>query len=835
MDRWERSHGHVGVNAPSWLTFELFRPFFDGGSSAVTPVQARGALLAARRFAARDATAAQHAMVMPASFRQLLVEESRLDRYRASRPTDLADDLASADWRMMTDAYRRRATLDAVDRAGLASWLVAACLPDAVLDVVPADLSPAESEAGEGAVTQYARAMALFQREGITSATQAAFSALVERPAATTAHLQACGVWAYLQARNAPDASAAPELAQRARRVFDELAPQLSTFDYALWRTRIPLREVTIAERLGDLDEAWKLVEQAGAEFDAIEASSPEERSVTTELRRRIIDRRVEIAVKRGDGEAEQTTIEEGIALDPYCVKIRMQEAEAAERRGDLSAALTGFLVAARLGPFGTGFALLRAASCAGRLGLDEVARGLAERAFRAAPRSVKTREALVRACELTGDEALADVVREPAEGYRTVWHYRMYGSYLNLGPAGSPCLYAHNPRYAYEFAVAGDYPTVDLQRVMPPAFRANLAREAGLPEFAVPHPADLPPRLRTPAWEQLCTWIDDFDRSDPHRQLLTCKLLYHLGLRRTLIDLLPDRAAASLHEPAEFNQYVLRELARYAELAGRGKKAPPDLRLELVDQPDCPLYLRFTGATFAVVYAGRDSKSIEDATLWRARAEEYLEAVLASDEFSPFDKVMMHSRFYRGVGFLPFLRGDTVGLVDDMSRAEELARAVVAETPWQDHLRRENLHACLESRSKEALKLGNADLSHRRLEEALAIDPYHPMSNIELAESLGRQERYADAAVYYLRAARLGPYGTALAYHMAGDCLRRTGNDVLAEDSFLQALRVDPYAVSAARGWRRTATPAMATLATEYADGLDEWGALRGAPARAS
>jgi Tfp pilus assembly protein PilF len=122
---------------------------------------------------------------------------------------------------------------------------------------------------------------------------------------------------------------------------------------------------------------------------------------------------------------------------------------------------------------------------------------------------------------------------------------------------------------------------------------------------------------------------------------------------------------------------------------------------------------------------------------------------------------------------------------------------------------------------------MGDNELALRRYEQALAVDPYHPMSNIELAESLAAHGRYAEAACRYLCAARLGPYGTAVAYNMAGECFRKAGEQALAEDCFMQTLRVDPYAVSAARGWRDTAT-ALADVAREYADQLHEWGTQR-------
>lgn len=828
MQRWEFSHGRVGVTAPSWLTFEVHRPYFDGGSSPLTAIQARGPLVAARLFAAREPMAPRQSMVMPASYRQLLVEEARLYRYRVSRPTDLPAELAAPGWQALAQAYQRRDELDDTDRAGLALWLVAACLPDAVLDLVPADRAPTGCAEALPALLQYARATALFQRDGLGPATQAAFAPLVEAPRPTVAHLQACAGWGYLLARHASDWSAAPGHARRAKEIHEELAGGLPAFDRAVWRARLLVREVMLAERGDDLTTAWELLGQARRSLAEGPPTTPEQEQVATEMLRRILDRRVEIAVKRGDRDAEEHSVQKTLKLDPYCVKAWMQAAQAAQRRGELHTALAGFLVAARLGPYGTAFALLQAATCAGRLGDEELARVLCEHAFRAAPRSERTRAALVRACEATGDAALAAVVAPAAEGYRNNWHYRMYAAYLNLGPSQSPCLYASIPTMTYDFAVAGDHPRVTVQRVMPPAFRMNLVRESGLADFAVRDPQQLPGELRTPAWEQLCTWVAGFAGADLHRQYLTCLLLFRLGFRELILRLVPDRPVADLREPVEFYHYHWRDIARYAASVGGRNPQPPTDTFAMVDRPNCPLHLKLAASTFGVVFAARQTKSLADAQRWRDRAQEYLDAVLASDDFTPFEKVMLASRFYRGAGFVPFMRSDPAGTVADMERAEELARAVPAGTPWEEYLKRENLHACLESRSKEAFGLGDVALGHARTEEFLALDPYDPKSHIELAESLVKQERFAEAGSSYLRAARLGPLGTAIAYAMAGECFDRAGKQVLAEDCFVQALRVDPYAVSAARGWRRVAGDGMGGLAREYADQLEQWGTTR-------
>ncbi|MDQ3823154.1 MAG: hypothetical protein M3321_07930, partial [Actinomycetota bacterium] len=99
----------------------------------------------------------------------------------------------------------------------------------------------------------------------------------------------------------------------------------------------------------------------------------------------------------------------------------------------------------------------------------------------------------------------------------------------------------------------------------------------------------------------------------------------------------------------------------------------------------------------------------------------------------------------------------------------------------------------------------------------------------IEMGESLMKQERFAEAGASYLRAARLGPLGTAIGYAMAGEQFERAGEPTVAQDCYVQALRIDAYAISAARGWRRVAAPGpMADVASEYAGELEAWGAER-------
>ncbi|MEU9130460.1 hypothetical protein AB0D08_20575 [Kitasatospora sp. NPDC048540] len=815
------------------MTFEVHRPYFDGGESEFTAVQARAALLAARRFEQRSPAALRFGMTMPASYRKLLVEESGLTAYRAAAPTDLPEELASPAWRRMAEAHRHRADLDPTARTGLAHWLVAACLLPAVLELAPEDLTADACREPVTAGLQAARAVALFGSEGLSARTVAAYRPLVEDPVPTVTHVQAVAGWGYLLARHSGDDRAIPAHLERARALLADINAELTPFDHAILTVRLALREVMYAERRRDFTGAHALLTEARATVAELRTDDPDDAEVLLESRRRVIDRRVEIAVRLGDTDAEREAIEEGTAADPWCVKIRMQAAQAAERAGDHERALAGYLHAARLGPFGTAYALLQAAGAARTLGHREFARVLTERAFRAAPRATLTRDRLVEACRDAGDEPMAEVARraslaEPGQPWTNNWHYRMYAAYFNLGESRSPGLYADLPTLAFEFAERGGRPEMNWQRLMPPAFRSNLIRESGLTEFAVDHPADLPERLRTPAWEKLCAWLDDFAGSDVETQHRIAVVLYRLGFGRLVLELLPEIPPERLTTPEELRLHHWLDTVRYVGSVGRRVVAPRN-SFAIARHPACPVRLRFTIAVFAVVFHARETKDLDEALAWRKTADEALTELLADEGRPPFEKMMLESRFYRSVSYVPFLQRDRALLRQDMDRAEELARALTADGAYQEFLRRENLRACLESRSKECYAFGEDEAGHRLVAEALALDPYEPKTHIEVGESLLKRGLPGEAADSFLRTARLGPVSTALGYAAAADCFAAAGQPVLAEDCYLQVLRLDPYAISAARGWAATgAAGGMAGAAGQYLAGLEAWGAAR-------
>ncbi len=362
----------------------------------------------------------------------------------------------------------------------------------------------------------------------------------------------------------------------------------------------------------------------------------------------------------------------------------------------------------------------------------------------------------------------------------------------------------------------------------MPPAFRKNLIAESGLAHFAVSHPAELPQPLRTPAWDQLCDWLEGFADLEPQRMHLVAAVLFRLGFGKLVLDLVPAVPAAELRTEAEMRLQHWRDIVRWVTAIG-SSVATPENSFAIGRLDSCPTRLKLVIALFSVVFHARETRSIDEASAWRELGERCLAELLDSPDYSPLEKMMMESRFYRSVSYVPFLRRDREQLTADMERTERLARAIPAKSDFEESLKRENLRACLESRSKECYAFGEHDRGHRLVAQVLALDPYEPKSHIEMAQAALMRGEPAEAANSFLRTARLGPVSTALGYASAADCFAKVGQPILAEDCYFQALCIDPYAISAARGWA-AAWPAgdMAGLAGEYLADLEEWGARR-------
>jgi tetratricopeptide (TPR) repeat protein len=131
------------------------------------------------------------------------------------------------------------------------------------------------------------------------------------------------------------------------------------------------------------------------------------------------------------------------------------------------------------------------------------------------------------------------------------------------------------------------------------------------------------------------------------------------------------------------------------------------------------------------------------------------------------------------------------------MDLAEHYALAMVPKSESQELIYLENLHPVFESRTKEALWLGDLNLALDRARRVIDLDPYDSKAWLELGQVRLRRNEYELAAEAYALAASLGPPGSAIGRHMAGLCFRELGQTLVAAFFFKDAIEIDPLAIS--------------------------------------
>jgi tetratricopeptide (TPR) repeat protein len=102
-----------------------------------------------------------------------------------------------------------------------------------------------------------------------------------------------------------------------------------------------------------------------------------------------------------------------------------------------------------------------------------------------------------------------------------------------------------------------------------------------------------------------------------------------------------------------------------------------------------------------------------------------------------------------------------------------------------------------MESRTKEALWLGDKDEALSRSLKVIEVDPCDSKAWAELGEIHYLRHELKEASEAYLTAAMLGPPASAVGRYMAAVCFRRLGQDRLAAFFFKDTLECDPLGIS--------------------------------------
>jgi tetratricopeptide (TPR) repeat protein len=369
----------------------------------------------------------------------------------------------------------------------------------------------------------------------------------------------------------------------------------------------------------------------------------------------------------------------------------------------------------------------------------------------------------------------------------------------VDLGFFEAGPMYAEAIEHHWFALVNPDQDAFGLQRALPASFRVELWREFRRLECRVTDPRDLPVALRSPRWTQLCEWLDAWAGLSPVSRSRLVRLLHAMGLYGCIDGLSAPLVDAATGDPVDIETAYWRASAHYMlYMTPRiSDYTQADLRvfMALANSSAHAPYAGFNAAVKLFVHAAKTGAGAADlAALLEAMDRRFADVEAKLDGFTV---TLLASRYHRARAYLPMREGDSRAMSDHMEESEKLARGIVAATPAQHLLRRENLHPVLESRAKEAKWLGDHALALKRAEEVVMLDRHDPKSWLELAEARGALEQWREAADAYVTAARLAPPMGAISRHMAGAAHQRLGDTAVAAFFFQLALQTDPLAIS--------------------------------------
>jgi hypothetical protein len=382
-----------------------------------------------------------------------------------------------------------------------------------------------------------------------------------------------------------------------------------------------------------------------------------------------------------------------------------------------------------------------------------------------------------------------------------------LFRPYLNLSDPGryTP-LHAWRAPFAFDALQTKNY-YFRLQRTLPASFRNSLTEIGGLQDYNVDTPLRLSVELQTPRWSELCDQVKRFGTLSTLQRALVSNVLNTLGFFDMVLSLNPRRPISWDEDGSLLALTVA--IAQYVNyLDGRNRDYSIRVFEEIATHAPHQSVVRLIAILHMIVQNARLTKNVEAVGYWNEIGLACLNQLQAVVD--PFMVAILSSRYYRGASFYGFMIGDPARVVADMNRAEMHANAAQSEgDPRRDIIRNENFYPLMESRSKEAIWIGDHDLAEARLRRVIEVDPYDAKIWIELAELLASTTRYREAAAAYHRAARLGPPGREIAWFMAGQCHEKLDETEMAMSCYWNALQIDPLGISSLQKLRTAAETA--------------------------
>jgi tetratricopeptide (TPR) repeat protein len=341
------------------------------------------------------------------------------------------------------------------------------------------------------------------------------------------------------------------------------------------------------------------------------------------------------------------------------------------------------------------------------------------------------------------------------------------------------------------EQMIDADLITYPTQTHPPARLRAMLVPSIAA-EYACAAPADLDPSLISPAWRRMSEGVDRYATLPARHRARLLAVLGALAFYDEILRLQPTVDDGDLNCDDNWalialsvaNAHKKRRAGRgHLDLLARVAAAAPTTRLRLS-----------AACSLAVDHCRVGDRDLSQARHWADLASGLHQRTSTGDTFVA---ALDASIYWRAVSFVSFLECDRSRTVMELDRAQAAADAAVAGDESQSVATRENHHPLLETRTKEALWLGDLDLALERAGRLAAHDPWDAKVRILHGDVLAKCGRIEDAVVAYAAAASLGPPYASAAWFKAGECHTRAGRPDQAAEAYFRSAAEDPSTMS--------------------------------------
>jgi hypothetical protein len=370
------------------------------------------------------------------------------------------------------------------------------------------------------------------------------------------------------------------------------------------------------------------------------------------------------------------------------------------------------------------------------------------------------------------------------------VLHRPYFDLQAPLSPtAASTTVFA--PLHRYRDLEAGE-PLLGVAGTVPPAFRTSLLRQSGLSAYASIAPGEADPSVRTPEWEALCECTARYRSLPLERQALVAALWGSLGFHGLVLkhaqeftnqELAGSRAARLLALTVSLSRSMVG--AFDAETLERLFAHAPRTASE-----------RFIAGQRLAFQRGRVMR--DPAALSHVLAE--LRQFVDADRDDSFRGRLRKGQVLLVASFFPFLVGDHSALVARRQEALEAAFALTPTNVTETVVARAHIVAVLEHSAWQEAERRDGESADSFTAFTLRVEPTHVPARMRLANSLSAQGLLDAAAGEFLRAARVGPPGTALCFYHAGKSLEAAGAIEQAVDAYARALAIEATPALVAR-----------------------------------